>query len=287
MGSHRGQRAAGYLLLLVGLLAAGAAPADGSASAGAGAWSWPLAGPDRSGPAVLRRFAVLPSPWLPGHRGVDLAAAVGQPVLAPADGVVVFAGTVVDRGVLTLQHASGLRTSYEPIGSPLPVGTSVVRGGQAAVVGSGRDHCPAATCLHWGLRRGETYLDPLLLVRTRPPMVLLPLGGGSPAHRSLRSRRAQRPDLSSAPEAAAALAPRPGAGRAGRAGRSRRRRRGAGPVGRRPRPPPLGRLAPWSTLLERGRGAAGDRLRTRQHPGCPTLAVGIALAWAAWAATVS
>ncbi|MDB4971612.1 MAG: hypothetical protein JWN44_7301, partial [Myxococcales bacterium] len=31
-------------------------------------------------------------PYGPGHRGADLAGAVGQPVLAADDGVVVFAG---------------------------------------------------------------------------------------------------------------------------------------------------------------------------------------------------
>jgi hypothetical protein len=38
------------------------------------------------------------------------------------------------------------------------------------------DHCPTAgvTCLHWGLRRGSAYLDPLALLR-RAPLRLLPL----------------------------------------------------------------------------------------------------------------
>jgi hypothetical protein len=35
--------------------------------------------------------------------------------------------------------------------------------------------CPVAACLHWGLRRGEVYLDPLSLLA--PPEVrLLPMG---------------------------------------------------------------------------------------------------------------
>ena len=40
----------------------------------------------------------------------------------------------------------------------------------------GHPGCPVAACLHWGLRRGAVYLDPLLLVR--PVRVrLLPLPG--------------------------------------------------------------------------------------------------------------
>ena len=192
VGRNRGQRAAGCLLLLVVLLVAGAGPADGSASARAGAWSWPLVAPGPQGPAVLRRFAVLPSPWLPGHRGVDLATAVGAPVLAPADGVVVFAGTVVDRGVLTIEHAGGLRTSYEPVSDaaarsapPSPAGAGWPRSRPAATT------APTRTCLHWGLRRGETYLDPLGMVAVRPPFVLLPLGTAPGSW--LRSARGRRP----------------------------------------------------------------------------------------------
>ncbi len=174
---------------------------------------------------MLRRFAVLPSPWLPGHRGVDLATAPASPVLAPADGVVVFAGTVVDRGVLTIEHAGGLRTSYEPVGAQLPVGTAV-GARRAGRRGRGRAATTAATrpCLHWGLRRGETYLDPLALVR------------GAPADRAAAARagprgvarlagwlaRARARRTAPAAGAAAALAARPVAAR----------RRSAGPPGR-------------------------------------------------------
>ena len=41
-------------------------------------------------------------PYAAGHRGIDLPAAAGEAVLAPADGVVTFSGTVVDRPVLSI-----------------------------------------------------------------------------------------------------------------------------------------------------------------------------------------
>jgi hypothetical protein len=38
----------------------------------------------------------------------------------------------------------------------------------------GHGGCPVEACLHWGVRRGETYLDPLTVLR--PPRVrLLPM----------------------------------------------------------------------------------------------------------------
>ncbi len=108
---------------------------------------------------------------------MDLGAEPGQAVLAPAPGRVTFAGTVVDRGVLTIEHSGGLRTSYEPVTATVATGAAVSAGQAVAVVTSQPGHCPSRTCLHWGLRRGDVYLDPLLLVRTPKPPVLLPWQG--------------------------------------------------------------------------------------------------------------
>jgi murein DD-endopeptidase MepM/ murein hydrolase activator NlpD len=136
-------------------------------------WGWPLSPP----PAVLHRFEVGPQPWSPGHRGVDLAATAGRPVLAPADGVVAFAGVVAGRGVLVVDHPGGLRSSFEPVSGWLPAGSAVRRGDRVALLGPpGLSHCAPAACLHWGVRRGEQYLDPLALLGLLPPIVLLPLG---------------------------------------------------------------------------------------------------------------
>ncbi|WP_239158476.1 M23 family metallopeptidase, partial [Streptomyces sp. SID13726] len=123
--------------------------------------------------------------WLPGHRGVDLAAAAGETVLAPAPGVVTFAGPVAGRDVVVVTHDGGLRTSLEPVTAVAPRGTRVAAGDVVGTVqGSPGDetvasHC-AAACVHWGVRRGERYVDPLALLGERPPIVLLPLGEPGP-----------------------------------------------------------------------------------------------------------
>src|SRR3954471_19447845 len=61
---------------------------------GARAWTWPVDGP------VLRPFSFDHAhPYAGGqHRGVDLGAPTGSPVLAPAEGTVSFAGTVPTGG---------------------------------------------------------------------------------------------------------------------------------------------------------------------------------------------
>lgn len=136
---------------------------------------------------VLRGFLPPDQDWLAGHRGVDLEAPPGSAVVAPETGVVTFAGTVVDRGVLVVLHDDGLRSSLEPVDGSVAAGTRVDRGqvvGTVQVAGdgagggtgiTGAGHCLPVSCLHWGVRRGDTYVDPLALLGPREPIVLLPL----------------------------------------------------------------------------------------------------------------
>ncbi|UTT70872.1 M23 family metallopeptidase [Arthrobacter sp. DNA4] len=144
-----------------------------AARAGAApSWQWPLA----PRPRVLRPFDPPPKPWLSGHRGVDLEFTAGTQVLSPAAGTVSFAGVVVDRPVITIDHGGGLRSSFEPVESTLAVGATVARGEVIGTVLPG--HCPAAQCLHWGVREGEDYVNPLQFVLDLRPSILLPLSGG-------------------------------------------------------------------------------------------------------------
>jgi murein DD-endopeptidase MepM/ murein hydrolase activator NlpD len=159
------------LLSLAALWALGPVPAVAEpALPGASVlWSAPL--PEL---AVTRPFDVLPSRYTAGHRGVDLAGAPGTPVLAAGDGVVVFAGMVAGRPVVSVDHAGGLRTTYEPVGPSVGAGQAVARGSPVGTLLAGHPGCTAAACLHWGLRRGEDYLDPLALLSV-PRVRLLPL----------------------------------------------------------------------------------------------------------------
>lgn len=134
-------------------------------------WDWPVG--DR--PEVLREFDLPPEPWLSGHRGVDLVApANGVEVRAPADGKVSFAGWVVDRPVLTIVHEGGLRSSFESLTSGLSPGDGVSKGETIGHI-SDPPHCGASACVHWGVRRGESYINPLQFVMDLRPSVLLPV----------------------------------------------------------------------------------------------------------------
>ncbi|GAA1229511.1 M23 family metallopeptidase [Oryzihumus leptocrescens] len=133
-------------------------------------WGWPLS----PRPAVLRGFTRPEHQWSAGHRGVDLAAQPGQPVLAAADGVVTFVGTVAGRGVVSVRHHGGWRTTYEPLSPVVTVGRPVRRGDRLGVVATTAGHCAPRACLHWGALLGADYRDPLTLLTHQRP-VLLPL----------------------------------------------------------------------------------------------------------------
>jgi murein DD-endopeptidase MepM/ murein hydrolase activator NlpD len=112
----------------------------------------------------MRRFDPPAERWLAGHRGVDLAASPGAVVRAAGAGRVVFAGPVGGRQVVSIDHAGGLRTTYEPLVPSVHAGDLVAAGDPIGRLSGGHPGCPLAACLHWGLRRGEVYLDPLALL---------------------------------------------------------------------------------------------------------------------------
>ncbi|MGY1455074.1 murein hydrolase activator EnvC family protein [Streptomyces sp. SS8] len=157
-------------LLTAGATAARAAPGDGPSGSGR---VRPVPG------AVGRGWEPPPERWSAGHRGVDLAARPGEPVRAVAAGRVSFAGEVAGRGVVSVEltgtGSPPLRTTYEPVGARVREGDRVAAGDVVGVLEADGFHCPAG-CLHWGLRRGDTYLDPLSLL-DRGPSRLLPVLG--------------------------------------------------------------------------------------------------------------
>lgn len=140
---------------------------------------WPVG----AEPRVLRGWEPPASDYGPGHRGVDLAAPPGAPVRAAGAGRVSFAGEVAGRGVVSIELSGTgeppLRTTYVPVRAQVSRGDRVAVG---AVVGRLQPgaHCPSS-CLHWGLLRGDRYLDPLTLLPPhllrRGPSRLLPVIG--------------------------------------------------------------------------------------------------------------
>lgn len=124
-------------------------------------WGWPLAGR----PDVMHGFDPPERRWLAGHRGIDLAGIAGEAVLAVDDGVVAFSGTVAGLGVVSVDHASGLRSTYQPVVDRVARGERVGRGDRLGRLDTG-GHCLVLDCLHLGARRGpDRYVDPTPLLQ--------------------------------------------------------------------------------------------------------------------------
>lgn len=160
------------LLLVLAVLPASvrAAPPDGPDPLGV----WPLV----PTPRVVHDFDPPDLPWGAGHRGVDLTGSPGQPVRAALPGTVRFAARLAGRGVVVVDHGD-TRTTYEPVAAAVVRGQPVAAGAVLGRLELGGSHCWPSACLHWGWRRGDTYLDPLRLVGAGP-VRLVPWSGVAP-----------------------------------------------------------------------------------------------------------
>lgn len=141
------------------------------------AWIDPSTGLDHP-TRVTRRAEIPEQNWQRGHRGVDLALPPGADVRAAAGGVVAFAGSVAGTPTVAIDHAGGIRTTYQPVNASVQVGDIVAEGGIIGTV-SPQPVSPRAgnhDGLHWGAKTGpDSYIDPLTLLRS-PQIRLKPVG---------------------------------------------------------------------------------------------------------------
>lgn len=127
---------------------------DAGVVSATGQFAWPIGG------VISQRFA-----WY--HRGLDIAAPMGTPVVAADAGRVVVAGWP-DRGGygnrVEIDHGNGYVTLYGHLSRvDVTVGQSVNRGDRIGLNGStGRSTGPH---VHFEIRRAGSFLDPLGFLR--------------------------------------------------------------------------------------------------------------------------
>ena len=164
------------------------------------AWTWPAGGEVLS-PFVFDRA----HPYAGGqHRGIDIAAAPGETILAPAAGSVSFAGTVPGGGpTLTILTPGGYAVTLLHLGSlAVARGAAVAEGQSVGAAGSGGS-------VYLGVRLAsdpQGYVDPLGFL---PPRAIpaAPSPDPAPAPRARAGTGGRRPFP--APEPAPAVAPAP------------------------------------------------------------------------------
>src|SRR3954454_4021736 len=125
------------------------------------AWVWPVSG------EVITPYRNGTAPYAPGqHRGIDIAAPVGTPVVAAAGGDVRFAGTAGSSGLtIGIRTGDGYDTSYLHLSSlAVRAGAHVSGGDRIGAGGTTGARSADAPPLHFGVRDAGTrhdYHDPL------------------------------------------------------------------------------------------------------------------------------
>jgi murein DD-endopeptidase MepM/ murein hydrolase activator NlpD len=124
-------------------------------------WRWPLLGPitQRFG-ETLTQYGV--------HQGIDIDGDTGDPVAAARDGRVTVAGRYDSCGGLEvhIDHGSGLSSWYRHLSRiDVVVGAQVRAADRIGLVGN--TGCSLGSHLHFAIRSGSTFVDPLDYLPTR------------------------------------------------------------------------------------------------------------------------
>lgn len=156
-----------FIALLIALLAVTAFFA--LAPAARAAWVWPVSGD------VITEYRNGTDPYATGqHRGIDISAPVGTPVVAAAGGDVRFSGTAGSSGLtIGIRTGDGYDTSYLHLSSlTVRAGAHVSAGERIGAVGTTGVRSAEAPHLHFGVRDAGTrhdYHDPLAFLPPPPP----------------------------------------------------------------------------------------------------------------------
>jgi murein DD-endopeptidase MepM/ murein hydrolase activator NlpD len=139
--------------------------ADWLRASAAGPAMWPVVG------RITGAFGIRTDPFNGEgafHHGVDISTAYGEPVVAPADGQVVYADFINGYGRTTvLKHGHGMTTLYGHLSSfAVIAGQEVRRGDVIGYVGlSGRSTGPH---LHYEVRINDVPVNPHKYLRVMP-----------------------------------------------------------------------------------------------------------------------
>ena len=115
---------------------------------------------------IIDPFRQPPCEQCAGNRGLEYATSVGTPVRAIARGTVSFSGVVAGTRYIVVDQPDGYRATYGRLGAAfVGIGAQVSAG---SVVGT------TTAGFYFGLRVGETYVDPAPMLGTyryRPRLV--------------------------------------------------------------------------------------------------------------------
>lgn len=125
------------------------------------AWRWPLIGP------ITQRFGESLTKY-GFHYGIDIDGSTGDPVRAARSGIVTTAGHHDECGGLQVHvdHGDGFVSWYRHLSRvDVAKGTRVAAGDRIGAVGN--TGCSLGSHLHFGIRTGKSFVDPLRYLPSR------------------------------------------------------------------------------------------------------------------------
>ena len=129
-------------------------------------FSWPVTGRVSGVYGSQRIYNGTPKSW---HSGLDVAAAQGTPIKAPAGGIITFAkpDLYLTGGTVLIDHGMGISSNFLHLSRlDVKVGDRVEQGQIIGLVGmTGRATGPH---MHWGMNWLKVRIDPQLLVPAQP-----------------------------------------------------------------------------------------------------------------------
>src|SRR5947209_4703270 len=153
--------------LALGLLAAFLFQPVPAAAAGTG--TWPVRGD------VITPYRNGDDPYAAGqHRGIDIAASAGTPVVAAAGGTILYAGVVGSSGLTVSERTADGRyeLSYLHLSAAsVHAGARVAAGERVGEVGTSGHRSAEQSHLHFGVREAgsrQSYIDPLSFLAPAP-----------------------------------------------------------------------------------------------------------------------
>jgi hypothetical protein len=145
---------------------------------------------------VVTPYANGSDPYAGGqHRGIDIAAPVGTPVVAAAGGLVTFAGPLGSSGLtVAIRTDDGFDTSYLHLSAAsVGAGDRVATGAPIGRVGTTGRRSAVAPHLHFGVREAGSrfaYRDPLDFLPVVPSAPPQPAARPAPMTTPVRARTA-------------------------------------------------------------------------------------------------
>ena len=121
---------------------------------------------------IVDPFRMPSCTWCAGNRGIEYATAQGEAVRAVAAGEVTFSGSIAGTTYVVVRHGDGLRVTYGNLAQGTIVSGDV--GVAGMLVGTAAGH------LHFGVRRGDDYIDPAPMLGTLVGVPRLVPTDGSP-----------------------------------------------------------------------------------------------------------